>query len=105
MILDQLVELKGGETFNGHLVSCDSFMNIILREVYQTSAEGDRYWKLKECYIRGSTVSYFPIYTCTPAFDLLCTTVTGIPLSAPSSRRLQALTRPRFLTILCRTDN
>lgn len=52
----QLVELKNGETFNGHLVNCDNFMNITLREVYQTSAEGDRFWKLKECYIRGSTV-------------------------------------------------
>ena len=62
MRLDQLVELKGGETFNGHLVSCDSFMNIILLEVYQTSAEGDRYWKLKECYIRGSTVSCTPMH-------------------------------------------
>ncbi|KAF5317254.1 hypothetical protein D9611_003632 [Ephemerocybe angulata] len=51
----QLVELKNGETFNGHLVNCDNFMNITLREVYQTSAEGDRFWKLKECYIRGST--------------------------------------------------
>lgn len=53
----QLVELKNGETFNGHLVNCDNFMNITLREVYQTSADGDRFWKLKECYIRGSTVS------------------------------------------------
>lgn len=52
----QLVELKNGETFNGHLVNCDNFMNITLREVYQTNAEGDRFWKLKECYIRGSTV-------------------------------------------------
>lgn len=52
----QLVELKNGETFNGHLVNCDNFMNITLREVYQTSADGDRFWKLKECYIRGSTV-------------------------------------------------
>ena len=31
-------------------------MNITLREVYQTNADGDRFWKLKECYIRGSTV-------------------------------------------------
>jgi small nuclear ribonucleoprotein (snRNP)-like protein len=31
-------------------------MNITLREVYQTSADGDRFWKVKECYIRGSTV-------------------------------------------------
>ena len=52
----QLVELKNGETFNGHLVNCDNFMNITLREVYQTSSEGDRFWKLRECYIRGSTV-------------------------------------------------
>ena len=52
----QLVELKNGETFNGHLINCDNFMNITLREVYQTSADGDRFWKLKECYIRGSTV-------------------------------------------------
>jgi U6 snRNA-associated Sm-like protein LSm4 len=59
----QLVELKNGETFNGHLVNCDNFMNITLREVYQTSAEGDRFWKVKECYIRGSTVclTTFPL--------------------------------------------
>ena len=59
----QLVELKNGETFNGHLVNCDNFMNITLREVYQTSAEGDRFWKVKECYIRGSTVGLttFPL--------------------------------------------
>ena len=33
----QLVELKNGETYNGHLVSCDNYMNIILREVTLTS--------------------------------------------------------------------
>lgn len=53
----QLVELKNGETFNGHLVSCDNFMNVILREVFQTSADGERFWKMKECYVRGNTVS------------------------------------------------
>ncbi|ESK95189.1 hypothetical protein Moror_1007 [Moniliophthora roreri MCA 2997] len=56
-----LVELKNGETFNGHLVNCDNFMNITLREVYQTSPDGDRFWKLKECYIRGSTIKYLRI--------------------------------------------
>ena len=55
----QLVELKNGETFNGHLVNCDNFMNITLREVYQTTADGERFWKLKECYIRGSTVRFW----------------------------------------------
>ena len=61
----QLVELKNGETFNGHLVNCDNFMNITLREVYQTNPDGDRFWKLKECYIRGSTVrsSLFASYS------------------------------------------
>ena len=54
--LNEMVELKNGETFNGHLVNCDNFMNITLREVYQTNSEGDRFWKVKECYIRGSTV-------------------------------------------------
>ncbi|KIY53051.1 Sm-like ribonucleo protein, partial [Fistulina hepatica ATCC 64428] len=56
-----LIELKNGETFNGHLVNCDNFMNITLREVYQTNAEGDRFWKLKECYVRGSSIKYIRI--------------------------------------------
>ena len=50
------MELKNGETLNGLLINCDNFMNITLREVYQTNPDGDRFWKLKECYIRGSTV-------------------------------------------------
>ncbi|KAF5594536.1 Sm-like ribonucleoprotein [Fusarium pseudocircinatum] len=38
-----LVELKNGETLNGHLVSCDTWMNLTLKEVVQTSPEGDRF--------------------------------------------------------------
>lgn len=52
-----LVELKNGETLNGHLVTCDNFMNLILREVVQTSPEGDRFFRLPEVYIRGNNVS------------------------------------------------
>ncbi|KAJ9617971.1 hypothetical protein H2204_013263 [Knufia peltigerae] len=37
-----LVELKNGETLNGHLVNCDTWMNLTLKEVVQTSPEGDR---------------------------------------------------------------
>ena len=33
-----LVELKNGETLNGHLVTCDTWMNLTLKEVVQTSA-------------------------------------------------------------------
>ncbi|RKP23490.1 hypothetical protein SYNPS1DRAFT_18527, partial [Syncephalis pseudoplumigaleata] len=56
-----LVELKNGETYNGHLVNCDNFMNLTLKGVIQTSPDGDRFWRLKECYIRGSTIKYLRI--------------------------------------------
>lgn len=53
-----LVELKSGETLNGHLTNCDTWMNLTLKEVVSTSAEGDVFWKLKESYIRGSNVGF-----------------------------------------------
>merc|ERR1711865_804757 len=53
-----LVELKGGETFNGRLVSCDSWMNMNLSDVVCTSKHGDKFWKLPSCYIRGSAIKY-----------------------------------------------
>jgi hypothetical protein len=53
-----LVELKSGETLNGLLVNCDTWMNLTLKEVVQTSADGDRFWRLPEIYVRGSTVSW-----------------------------------------------
>ncbi|CAF3220301.1 unnamed protein product [Rotaria socialis] len=53
-----LVELKNGETYNGNLMSCDNFMNIHLRDVICTSRDGDRFWKIPECYIRGNTIKY-----------------------------------------------
>ncbi|CAG8439433.1 6789_t:CDS:2 [Acaulospora morrowiae] len=56
-----LVELKNGETFNGHLVNCDNWMNLTLREVIQTSPEGNRFWRLPECYIRGNTIKYLRV--------------------------------------------
>ncbi|XP_014205437.1 U6 snRNA-associated Sm-like protein LSm4 isoform X2 [Copidosoma floridanum] len=37
-----LVELKNGETYNGHL-------------------DGDKFWRMPECYIRGSTIKYLRI--------------------------------------------
>ncbi|KAL3757729.1 hypothetical protein ACHAWU_000370 [Discostella pseudostelligera] len=56
--LPLLVELKSGTTYNGRLQSCDTYMNINLREVVCTSKDGDRFWKLNECYIRGSSIKY-----------------------------------------------
>ena len=54
-----LVELKNGETLNGHLVNCDTWMNLTLKEVVQTSSEGDKFWRLPEVYVRGNNVSSF----------------------------------------------
>lgn len=56
-----LVELKNGDTYNGRLVSTDSWMNISLEEVICTSRDGDRFWKLPECYIRGNSIKYLRI--------------------------------------------
>lgn len=56
-----MVELKNGETYNGHLVSCDNWMNINLREVICTSRDGDRFWRMNECYIRGAMIKYLRI--------------------------------------------
>lgn len=70
-----LVELKNGETLNGHLVQCDTWMNLTLKEVVQTSPvgihscahlenltddiglkEGDKFMKLPEVYVKGNNV-------------------------------------------------
>lgn len=56
-----LVELKNGETYNGHLVSCDNWMNINLREVICTSRDGDKFWRMPEVYIRGVNIKYLRI--------------------------------------------
>ena len=56
-----LVELKSGETLNGLLINCDTWMNLTLKEVVQTSTDGDKFWRLAEIYVRGSTVRHAPI--------------------------------------------
>mmetsp|Transcript_11359 Transcript_11359/g.17080 ORF Transcript_11359/g.17080 Transcript_11359/m.17080 type:complete len:126 (+) Transcript_11359:124-501(+) len=37
------------------------FMNICLRDVICTSKDGERFWKLPECYIRGNSIKYLRI--------------------------------------------
>ncbi|KAK5441950.1 hypothetical protein LTS15_011216 [Exophiala xenobiotica] len=59
-----LVELKNGETLNGHLVNCDTWMNLTLKEVVQTSPEGDRFWRLPEVYVRGNNFGRSNTYEC-----------------------------------------
>ncbi|KAL8905068.1 MAG: hypothetical protein Q9171_006820 [Xanthocarpia ochracea] len=51
-----LVELKNGETLNGHLVNCDTWMNLTLKEVVQTNPEGTIFFRLPEVYVRGNNV-------------------------------------------------
>lgn len=55
-----LVELKNGETLNGHLIACDTWMNLTLKEVVQTSPEGDKFMRIAEVYVRGNNVGYSP---------------------------------------------
>jgi hypothetical protein len=56
-LLLQLVELKNGETYNGHMIACDNFMNVTLRDVILTSPEGDKFYQMKEVYLKGNVVS------------------------------------------------
>eukprot|EP00760_Papus_ankaliazontas_P007757 PhM_4_TR13507/c0_g1_i1/m.65044/K12623/LSM4; U6 snRNA-associated Sm-like protein LSm4 len=68
------VETKTGETFTGILKKVDNWMNLVLESrreekeqteddaaamsmLTMTSPNGERFWKLKECSIRGSAVS------------------------------------------------
>ncbi|KAI1382029.1 like-Sm domain-containing protein [Hypoxylon crocopeplum] len=56
-----LVELKNGETLNGHLIQCDTWMNLTLKEVIQTSSDGDKFVRLPEVYIKGNNIKYLRV--------------------------------------------
>ncbi|CZT03768.1 related to U6 snRNA-associated Sm-like protein LSm4 [Rhynchosporium agropyri] len=56
-----LVELKNGETLNGHLVTCDTWMNLTLKEVVQTSPDGDKFFRLAEVYVKGNNIKYLRV--------------------------------------------
>ena len=56
-----LVELKNGETYNGQLVNVDNWMNLNLKDVICTSKDGDQFWKMAECYVRGSSIKYMRV--------------------------------------------
>jgi len=75
------VELKNGETLNGHLVNCDTYMNLTLKEVVQTSPEGDKFFRLPEAYVRGNNVSPVFVILCVPMClersGCVCVTITA----------------------------
>ncbi|KAJ9512677.1 hypothetical protein QJQ45_018836 [Haematococcus lacustris] len=56
-----LIELKTGDTYNGHLVLCDTWMNVHLREVIYTSKNADQFWRMPEVFLRGNTIKYIGV--------------------------------------------
>ncbi|KAI7168589.1 hypothetical protein KC324_g11559 [Hortaea werneckii] len=36
-------------------------MNLTLKEVVQTSPEGDKFFRLPECYVRGNNIKYLRV--------------------------------------------
>lgn len=56
-----LVELKSGETLNGHLLNCDTWMNLTLKDVIQTSPDGETFMKVPEYYVRGNLIKYLRV--------------------------------------------
>lgn len=56
-----LVELKSGEAYSGVLAECDGWMNIRLRDAVLTSKDGDRFWRVPDCYIRGNNIKFIRV--------------------------------------------
>lgn len=56
-----MVELKNGEAYNGKMEACDTWMNMHLREVICTAKDGEKFWRMKEVFIRGNTIKYIRV--------------------------------------------
>jgi hypothetical protein len=39
------------------MIACDNFMNITLRDVILTAPDGDKFYQMKEVYLKGNVVS------------------------------------------------
>lgn len=39
------------------MIACDNFMNVTLRDVILTAPEGDKFYQMKEVYLKGNVVS------------------------------------------------
>jgi LSM domain len=83
------VELKNGETYNGHLFDLDYSMNLNLRDVIRTSKDGDVFWSVPELFVRGNTIKYVRVP------DVIVDVVMETP-KAPSSVRHVFRHRLRF---------
>ena len=56
-----MIELRNGETYNGHLAEIDFLMNIVIKDVICTSRAGDKFTRIAEVYVRGNTIKYLRI--------------------------------------------
>lgn len=54
----QLVELKNGETYNGHMVQCDSWMNVHIKEVICTSKVSPANFTIAACALFSSKATH-----------------------------------------------
>ncbi len=59
----KLVELKNGETYNGHLVVCDSWMNLNLRQVICTSRVTSIVFVVVHVLILQYSIMLRPLYS------------------------------------------
>ncbi|CCW70573.1 unnamed protein product [Phytomonas sp. Hart1] len=50
------IELFTGETFNGTVMRTDRTMNVVLKQCIRTSANGDAFWRSRECLVRGASI-------------------------------------------------
>lgn len=53
-----MVELKRGETINGVLDNCDSWMNLMLKDAVISDAHAEKFNKVKEIYVKGIHIKY-----------------------------------------------
>lgn len=52
------IELKTGECYNGYILTADYFMNFKMRDVTITSPDGEKFYHVDECFVRGNNVKY-----------------------------------------------
>lgn len=69
------VELDNGETVNGSVIRADRVMNLVLKSVIRTSADGKHFWQSREAFIRGASIR--------------CLRLEERALSKPSARSLK----------------
>ncbi|CBZ29458.1 U6 snRNA-associated Sm-like protein LSm4p [Leishmania mexicana MHOM/GT/2001/U1103] len=50
------IELADGETVNGTVMRTDRAMNVVIKQCTRTGADGESFWKARECFVRGASV-------------------------------------------------